>query len=423
MFKVLSIIVLLGFQTTFAQVTPNPKVARKSTKDTFINKIEITSDYTVVSMQYVSKSAKETLKEYLDSTPEEKEKLSRMNPMMRNLLLQQMMEQIGGSTISIQPTSFLKADDGRKFAFIKASNIPVAPERQDVEPEKKYFFKVFFKKLDPGIKKVDLVEGPNDERDGFQYWNFYGVEVNNPGIGEEPIVAQPQNKNVEFAMSGKVFDAATDKPISAKIVCTLEDEEIPFDSVQTSRTGYYEFLIKPKSYAYKITADGYKDGFESIDLSKLTSPKSFTRDIFLEPLERNDSEEFAVEEVLDAEPSEELEVVDENTFRLNNVYFPTGKADILEDSYPELNKVIEMMKENPEMKIRVDGHTDNQGDSRLNLILSMDRAKNVRDFLVAGGMEESRITFKGWGDTKPVEANASEESRKKNRRVEIVILE
>ncbi|AWV99057.1 OmpA family protein [Arcticibacterium luteifluviistationis] len=420
MYKILSMILLFGVQNALAQVTPNPKVTKKSTQDTFINKIEITDDYTVVSMQYVSKSPKEALKDYLNNNPKEKEQLGRMSPMMRDMLLQQMMGGMGGSTISIQPTSFLRSKDGQEFEFIKASNIPVAPERLDVAADKKYFFKVFFEKLSPGIKSVDLVEGPNDERDGFQYWNFYGVEVNNPAVGEEEQVMALLPTAKEFIMSGKVYDAATDKPISAKITCIIDGDNVPFDSVMTSRTGYYEFLVKPDAYVYKIEAEGYAVTTENMNLSKVT--KSFDRDIFLEPLVEEIPKEEVAEVIEEPVEEEELEAVDENTFRLNNVYFPLGKAEILENSHRELAKVVKMMNENQEMKIRVDGHTDNQGDSRLNLILSMDRAKNVRDYLISEGIDAERITFKGWGDTKPLETNQSKEQRQKNRRVEIVII-
>jgi OOP family OmpA-OmpF porin len=420
--KIFLILTLIGIQSAIAQITTNPKVTKKSTNNTFINKIELTEDYTVVSMQYVSKSASESLKEYLENNPDEKEQLQRMNPMMRNMMLQQMIAGMGGSTISIQPTSFLRSKDGRVYSFVKASNIPVAPNKQNVEPEKKYFFKVFFKKLDSGIKSVDLVEGPNDERDGFQYWNFYGVEVNNPAIGEEAVVFQ---SSMEVIMSGKVFDAATNKPVQAKIICRKEGELGAFDSVRTSRTGYFEFLMNNESYEYEISAEGYETRLESMDLSKLKSLKAFERDIFMEPLAK-DKEDAIEAKVVTEEPKEivaEIERVDDKTLRLNNVYFAIGKASILEESHQELQKVIKLMQVNPDMKIRVDGHTDNQGDSHLNKILSLDRAKNVRDYLISGGISTERVSFKGCGDTQPIVTNASEDSRKKNRRVEIVILD
>ncbi len=412
--KFLLTILFLAQLVGMGQITPNPSVTKKSSSDTFINKIEITDDFTVISMQFVSKSKEESLKEYLNNNPKEKEMLRRMDPFMRNLSLQQMMQGIGQSTISIQPNAFLRAKDGRKFDFVKASNIPKAPDRKEIEPDSKHFFKVFFEKLDPGIQSVDLIENDSPESGGFSYWNFYGVNVNNPGEGEEPqSFVETQVPMEEISISGKVYDAGTEKPISAKIVCALDSSSTAFDSLQTSRSGYYEFLIRPGAYEYLISANGYESSSEYLDLSKMR--KDFTRDIYLEPL-------VSEEPVLETDTLE-IERVDENTFRLNHVYFPSGKADILEDSHRELEKLIQMMEDNQGMNIRIDGHTDNQGDSQLNKLLSIDRAKNVRDYLVAAGIPAGRISFKGWGDTKPIVTNGSPESRQKNRRVEIVVLE
>ncbi len=429
MLKYLSIVVMLfGIYNANAQVTINPKVAKKSTNDTFINKIEITDDYTVVWMQFVAKSKNEQLKEYLNNNPKEKEKLSRMNPMMRNMILQQMMEGSNFSnSISIQPTSFLKAGNGTKFKFVKASSIPVAPDRKVVEPDQKYFFKVYFEKLSPGIQKVDLVEGDSDERDGFQYWNFYGVIINNPAEGKEEKQESREELAInpsEITMNGKVFDAVNNQPIQARILCKIEKDGEIYDSLFTSRTGYFEFLLKPDTYIYQIEAEGYEPSEEWMDLNNLKNIKSFTRDIFLNPFKKENEETQAVE-VQGTEEKvilEDVEKVDDKTFRLNNVYFPLGEATILKDSYRELDKVLGMMKENPKMKIRIDGHTDNIGDSKQNLILSIDRAKNVRDYLIQNGISADRLSFKGWGDTKPLVDNHTDVSRQKNRRVEIVIL-
>ena len=418
---ILSIVMLLGVQIGMGQITKNPKVEKKTSQDTYINRIEITDDYTVVSMQYVSKSAKEQLKDYLNANPDEKEQLSRMNPMMRDMLLQQMMQQMGGSTISIQPTSYLKAGDGRKFNFIKASNIPVAPERQEVEPEKKYFFKVYFSKLDPGIQSIDLVENEEVEDGGFHYWNFYGVEVNNPASGVQALVpeteAPEEPASVSFLLSGKVLDAETNQPVSAKIICDLDGEEQAYDSLYTSRSGYYEFLLKPGSFVYHISAPGYEDYEQSLDLSFWK--KDIEQNFYLEPVKQEVNIE--PEEKIEKE-IEDLELVDAKTIRLNNVYFPTGKAEIINNSYRELDKLVKMMREKPEMRIRVDGHTDNQGDSEKNKELSQKRAEAVKTYLVEKGIDEERITCKGWGDTKPVAKNSTESSRQKNRRVEITIL-
>ncbi|MGR3810015.1 OmpA family protein [Jiulongibacter sp. NS-SX5] len=436
--SVLSVLMLLCFQIGTAQITRNPEVSRKSSSDTFINRITITEDYTVVAMQYVSKDQKESLKDYIDSNPELKERLSQMPPMMRNMMLQQMLQQSGGvSTISIQPSSFLQSNDGKKFKFVKATNIPVAPERQEVESDKKYFFRVYFEKLDPGVEVVDLIENENATNGDMTYWNFYGVKVNNPANGSP--VAEEDEDVIEskaagsFILSGKVFDNETDKPIAAKIVCKIKGKSTAFDSLYTSKSGYYEFLLQPENFVYIVSAPGYENYEQALDLKNWS--KNIDQDFYLNPTKKvestdEESKEETVKEVLTEEAideeiieAEELEKVDENTFRLNNVYFFTGKAEISNSSYRELKKLLKLMTDNPEMKIRVDGHTDNQGDPDLNLQLSIDRAKAVRNYLIKEGIKEDRVEIKGWGESKPLTDNSTEVKRQKNRRVEIVILD
>ncbi len=405
------------------QVTQNPKVTRKSSSDTFINKIEITEEYTVVSMQFVSANPEDQLKEYLNANPEEKQQLAQMDPMMRNLILRQMMERMGQSTISIQPGSYLKARDGRQFKFIKATSIPVAPERKQVEPGKKYFFKVYFDRLAPGIQQIDLIENKESEADGFHYWNFYGIEVNNPGKGETDVprqlseTSEISSEELTFLLSGKVFNAETNLPVAAKIVCKIEGKDVPFDSLYTSKSGYYEFLLKPEAFVYEISAEGYKTYEQSLDLSKWK--KDLQQDFFLEPV--NDARNTT--EYEESATPETLEMVDNQTIRLNNVYFPTGKAEIYNKSYRELDEVVKMMQNDSTMKIRVEGHTDNQGDSELNKKLSLDRAIAVKNYLTEHGIDSLRITCEGFGDTRPIVSNDNASDRQKNRRVEIRILQ
>jgi outer membrane protein OmpA-like peptidoglycan-associated protein len=103
------------------------------------------------------------------------------------------------------------------------------------------------------------------------------------------------------------------------------------------------------------------------------------------------------------------------------VYFERGKAVLLENSYTELDRVAEVLIENPKIKIELSGHTDNQGSAKLNLELSKERVAVVENYLVAKGVDKSRIKGKGYGGTKPIASNASEETRKLNRRVEFKI--
>ena len=109
------------------------------------------------------------------------------------------------------------------------------------------------------------------------------------------------------------------------------------------------------------------------------------------------------------------------TFQLNNVYFEFNKWDILPESYDELNTVVKFLTENPEVEIEVSGHTDNVGSDSYNMTLSQKRADAVKDYFVSKGISSSRLTSKGYGETKPIATNLTELGREQNRRVEFTI--
>jgi outer membrane protein OmpA-like peptidoglycan-associated protein len=87
-----------------------------------------------------------------------------------------------------------------------------------------------------------------------------------------------------------------------------------------------------------------------------------------------------------------------------------------------LNEFIEFLDENPKVKIAIHGHTDNVGDQASNLELSTNRAKAVMNYLILEGISSARLEFKGFGESKPIASNQTEEGRAKNRRTEFVIL-
>jgi len=102
------------------------------------------------------------------------------------------------------------------------------------------------------------------------------------------------------------------------------------------------------------------------------------------------------------------------------INFDTGKADIKPESYKIIDQIVQMMKDNPDLKISIEGHTDNVGTAQFNQTLSENRAKAVMNAIIAKGIDKSRLSSKGWGATKPIADNKTEEGRAKNRRVEIV---
>ena len=107
---------------------------------------------------------------------------------------------------------------------------------------------------------------------------------------------------------------------------------------------------------------------------------------------------------------------------LSNVLFHQSSASLLSESFDELDMVANFLKLNPEIRIELSGHTDNRGDRTLNLRLSNERVKKVKGYLVSKGIEASRIQGKGYGGTKPVADNRTEEGRRLNRRVEFKII-
>lgn len=118
--------------------------------------------------------------------------------------------------------------------------------------------------------------------------------------------------------------------------------------------------------------------------------------------------------------SDMLEALNKDGFMALDIHFDTGQAVIKPESEPIVEQISALLKDNPDLKLSIEGHTDNVGDAKTNKALSDRRAKAVVAALVAKGIEADRLTAVGWGQEKPVADNRSEEGRAKNRRVEIV---
>lgn len=200
-------------------------------------------------------------------------------------------------------------------------------------------------------------------------------------------------------ISGKVLDQETGKPVEATITySTLGDNTEVGTARSAPGNGDYSIVLPyGKAYGFRAMADGYYAVSENLDLTALKAYEEVHRDLKLAPIK--------VGQVV----------------RLNNVFFDFGNATLKPESSEELDRVVKLLTENPTMKIDIAGHTDNVGSDEDNRKLSDDRAKAVYDYLVAKGIDASRLSWKGFGESEPVETNDTEEGRARNRRVEFTI--
>ena len=119
----------------------------------------------------------------------------------------------------------------------------------------------------------------------------------------------------------------------------------------------------------------------------------------------------------------DIQFLPAKSFVLEDCNFETGKADLEEDSYKVLDELVAYLNRKDDERIELQGHTDNVGSAKSNLILSEARANTVRTYLLAKGIDPNRVTAKGYGLTVPVSSNKTEEGRAQNRRTEVKILD
>ncbi|MBD2769131.1 OmpA family protein [Hymenobacter sp. BT664] len=201
-------------------------------------------------------------------------------------------------------------------------------------------------------------------------------------------------------VTGRVLDQNTRKPVRAIIHYEnlLTGEEIGITETDPVDGSYTIVLPTGVQYGYRAEAKGYIAENANLDVSAKNKYSEQKQDLFLVP--------FTVGQ----------------TVKMNNIFFQQSKYYLTPNSYPELVRLIRIMRDYPTVEIKISGHTDNQGDPALNLKLSKDRVNEVKKYLSSHGINSSRITTEGFGGTKPIASNDREETRAKNRRVEFTIM-
>ena len=195
-------------------------------------------------------------------------------------------------------------------------------------------------------------------------------------------------------IQGIVYDKKTKQRLSADFA--ISDLTTKSDVVSaTSDPVDGSFLLTLPGlhhYALSVSKEGYLFYSKNFEMTAASIDNPFTLEVPLEPIEVGSS------------------------VTLNNVFFEMAKWDLKEESTVELDKLIALMNENPNMRVLLEGHTDNVGSDVANQKLSENRAKAVYDYLVKHGVAASRLQYKGYGETKPIADNNTEEGRAQNRR-------
>jgi outer membrane protein OmpA-like peptidoglycan-associated protein len=192
-----------------------------------------------------------------------------------------------------------------------------------------------------------------------------------------------------------VNDFDTDQPLDAMVkVYTLEQPaDTIFAGMTDKETGFVEEQIDNGKYGITITRPGYIDYSDT--LFRVISDTLY---VDLQPIKKN------------------------TVVILRNLLFDTNKTTIRNISAQSLEELYQLMLNNPNMRIRITGHTDNVGSERYNKKLSEGRAKAVYDEMVKRGIDASRMEWNGRGSKDPIESNDTPEGRAENRRVEFTIL-
>jgi outer membrane protein OmpA-like peptidoglycan-associated protein len=400
--------------------TERPRVDDANDDDVMIRRVELTAQYTIIHMTFRASG---------------------------NRLGQRSRSGFGNfSNIGFQPGSRLYVNQGeRSYKLIRAENIPTEMRRR-VDPGEEVDFVAYFERITPGYTVFDLFEC-KDYVEGLSKitcFNFWGVHIINPaprkdtysqrtpkarplppvqprptpqeprytprtspGVGtpDTPAPTRPEVEAepapVAVALNGITRDAKTKRPIKATVTYRLiSGAEAagngPADSVRTTLpTGAYRIPVDVRGvYAVTASAKGYFSQSDTLATNRV----DVTRDFDLVPITVG------------------------TKITLRAVYFNVSKFDLKPESYPELDRLVSAMQENPTMTIRLEGHTDTVGDFDANVELSRNRVDEVKRYVVSKGISADRIETIGYGPSRPINNNKSLKERPENRRVEMVVV-
>lgn len=244
-----------------------------------------------------------------------------------------------------------------------------------------------------GHVQEKLEEGIDIPRHAGVY-DMWMVNFGDPGLGLD--VRPYRTPSIMF---GTILDAENETPLEASITLT---ENSTLDSLTSTASGQADgrFVLLLPNYglvSINVLAKGFLFYGQDILTDSLYDKTSVARTIKLTPISVGSS------------------------LVLENIYFQTGRWEVLKPSYPELNRLVAFLELNPGVKIQISGHTDNTGNRQQKGQLSLNRAEAVKSYLEDQGIPGYRMSVKGYGMYRPRASNETEEGRRLNRRVEFTV--
>ncbi len=265
------------------------------------------------------------------------------------------------------------------------------------KPNGKYQFKL----------KADRVYALKGEKEGFSA-DYDTIDLRTPlsdkdferDLFLDPEEWKPEANDSMLVIYGLVLDKKSNMPLQSKITY--------FDSTGTKEVG--EIHINRESGSYFIELE-YGQAYKFMAESERYLP-------VIKDINRQESKEVRVirQDFLLSRP------IMGEVIQLENVLFVQSKPILLKESHDDLNMLYRFLQSYPDVHIDLAGHTDNQGGDEINLKLSNERVKTIEKYLVSKGISKARLSGKGYGESRPIASNITEQTRRLNRRVEFTVV-
>jgi OmpA-OmpF porin, OOP family len=201
----------------------------------------------------------------------------------------------------------------------------------------------------------------------------------------------------KLLLAGNVYDKKTEQLLQSNLDITLKGNRKANIKAEASGGKYEKEISQLGWYMITASAEGYLNSTDSVEANE-DGLSPFLRDLYLSPIEVG------------------------AIVRLQNIYFDFDKTTLKDESFPELNKVVEFLKQNATVEIEISGHTDNRGSDEYNVNLSQGRSQAVVDYIIGQGVDDFRLVAHGYGETKAIDTNDTDAGRANNRRVEFTVL-